>query len=89
MVGTMPTKCLKREWTAKRRLQKRIWWTQVKRAVIDHIKNDGAAHRKQVGVSFYRWLQTHGYPKGFQVLCANHNLKKHLIWMRSLLPPLS
>ena len=30
------------------------------------------------GVSFYRKLQKQGYPNGFQVLCANCNLRKAL-----------
>jgi hypothetical protein len=55
--------------------------------VIDHVKNDGAAHRKELrpdrprgasGQDFYRWLRDQGYPQDgrFQVLCANCNLAK-------------
>lgn len=46
---------------------------------IDHINNDGSKHRKTIGAegfSFYYWLKRNDYPKGFQVLCANCNLKK-------------
>ena len=43
---------------------------------IDHINNDGAKHRREVGRSLYSWLQKHGYPKGFQTLCANCNIAK-------------
>ncbi|MBV8535612.1 MAG: hypothetical protein JO128_08475 [Alphaproteobacteria bacterium] len=46
---------------------------------IDHVKNDGAHHRRRVGVSatFFRWLKDNGYPKGFQVLCSNCNHGRH------------
>jgi hypothetical protein len=46
---------------------------------IDHIFNDGAEHRKQVGSSktFYYWLKRNGFPKDrFQLLCHNCNLAK-------------
>lgn len=52
---------------------------------IDHINNDGAKHRKEIsnGKSLssatYRWLRSHGYPGGFQVLCQNCNYFKDLI----------
>jgi len=43
---------------------------------IDHINNDGARHRREVGRSLYSWLQKNGYPAGFQTLCANCNIAK-------------
>lgn len=44
---------------------------------IDHINNDGATHRKQMGTrSIGEWLYSHDYPKGFQVLCHNCNMAK-------------
>lgn len=45
---------------------------------IDHIKNDGSAHRKEVGASsLYRWLRKRGYPRdNFQLLCMNCNFSK-------------
>ena len=50
---------------------------------IDHINNDGAAHRRSLpngkystGERMYRWLKVNGYPDGFQVLCMNCNLGK-------------
>ena len=47
---------------------------------IDHIAGDGAAHRhainSRLGNDLYRWLKLHGYPPGFQVLCATCNLAK-------------
>lgn len=54
--------------------------------VIDHVNNDGAAHRREIeprngkargaGHLIYRWLAKYDYPGGFQVLCANCNMKK-------------
>jgi hypothetical protein len=49
---------------------------------IDHIKNNGAAHRKSImsgpGTSehLYSWLRDNNFPQGFQVLCMNCNLGK-------------
>ena len=46
---------------------------------IDHIKNDGAEHRKKKGVGtlLYQWLKQNNFPKGFQVLCYNCNIRKY------------
>lgn len=43
---------------------------------IDHIAQDGAEHRKSVGLkdAIYKWLKKANYPSGFRVLCANCNL---------------
>jgi len=45
---------------------------------IDHINNDGAEHRKNLGrTNIYSWLKANGFPKeGFQVLCMNCNFAK-------------
>lgn len=44
---------------------------------IDHIYEDGAAHRKKIGPSrIYRWLIKNNFPGGFQVLCFNCNWAK-------------
>jgi hypothetical protein len=47
---------------------------------IDHVDNNGAEHRRQMGdptgANFYSWLKQHGFPLGFQVLCANCNWAK-------------
>ena len=49
---------------------------------IDHIFNDGAAHKKERhkdggGRQLYLWLKQHGFPKDrFQLLCANCNFSK-------------
>ena len=52
---------------------------------IDHIDGRGAEHRTHLfgdrgmsGVHFYRWLHKNGMPTGFQVLCFNCNVSKHL-----------
>ena len=50
---------------------------------IDHVNNDGAEHRRQLGKfdgngkgagsQTMKWLKDNGYPEGFQVLCMNCN----------------
>jgi hypothetical protein len=50
---------------------------------IDHIKGDGAEHRKEIrlgkgikgagGSPMYNWLKKNNYPEGFRVLCYNCN----------------
>lgn len=50
---------------------------------IDHVNNNGAEHRKQMGYTdghgrIFRWLRKENYPPGFQVLCANCNWGKHM-----------
>lgn len=53
---------------------------------LDHINGAGEAQRKELnvigGVSFYRKLKNQGYPDGFQVLCANCNLRKEMVKTR-------
>lgn len=60
--------------------------TDVDMLSLDHIKNDGAAHRREHGgrghyggYMLYRDLQRDGYPEGFQTLCHNHQWKKELM----------
>lgn len=53
---------------------------------IDHVNNDGAKHRRQLGYNSgngkgassrtWKWLKDNNYPEGFQVLCMNCNLGK-------------
>lgn len=46
---------------------------------IDHIANDGAQHRREIGIggtTLYSWLRSNKYPSGFQVLCSNCNQSK-------------
>lgn len=47
---------------------------------IDHIEGGGTKQREEIGAGtkFYLWLEKHGYPRGFQVLCHNCNFSKHL-----------
>lgn len=51
---------------------------------IDHINNDGKAHRKVMGRkdwggrSLYLWLRKNNYPLGFQVQCFNCNLGRSI-----------
>jgi hypothetical protein len=40
---------------------------------IDHINNDGARHRREVGRNIKGWLYKMGFPGGFQTLCSNCN----------------
>ena len=56
--------------------------------VLDHINNDGAAHRKQEnlssrgsdksGITIYELIRKRGKIEGLQVLCANCNMIKHV-----------
>jgi hypothetical protein len=45
---------------------------------VDHINNDGAAHRKSIGGSSktYPWIIKHDFPDNFQTLCYNCNIAK-------------
>lgn len=41
---------------------------------VDHINNDGAAHRRKIGPhGIYKWLIQNRFPNGFQLLCFNCN----------------
>lgn len=60
--------------------------TDLDMLTLDHIANDGAEHRRQYtktgrggGAILYDTLIRQGFPKGYQTLCANHNLKKHIM----------
>lgn len=44
---------------------------------VDHINEDGAAHRKVVKRNMYNWLKRAGFPAGFQILCVNCNWGKY------------
>lgn len=54
---------------------------------LDHLNDDGSTHRKKIvsngtGIFIYEWAIRNNYPKIFQVLCYNHNMKKHLLQLR-------
>lgn len=45
---------------------------------IDHIKNDGAEHRRNFeGAKILGWIKNSGFPPIFQVLCRNCNWAKY------------
>lgn len=48
---------------------------------IDHIEGGGNTHRKEIGKygsGFFKWLIDNDFPEGFQILCHNCNMSKHL-----------
>ena len=55
--------------------------TDLDMLTLDHVNDDGAAHRKIDTVAatmIYHWVKKHKYPDGFQTLCANHQMKKEI-----------
>lgn len=56
--------------------------TEKRFLTIDHINNDGAKHRKEIGfrggIGIHLWLCKNAFPEGFQVLCFNCNHGKQL-----------
>lgn len=53
---------------------------------LDHVNNDGAKHRREYtksgrggGSALYFLITRNNFPEGYQTLCANHNLKKHIM----------
>lgn len=58
---------------------------------LDHIDNDGAKHRAELGfpercgggMFLYNFIIKNNFPKGFQTLCANHQLKKEILRKRA------
>lgn len=45
--------------------------------VINHIENNGAEHRREIGTgNLYGWLKSNKFPTGFQTLCWNCNAAK-------------
>jgi 5-methylcytosine-specific restriction endonuclease McrA len=47
---------------------------------VDHVHNDGATHRREIGRQsgsrLCRWLKARRFPPGFQTLCFNCNCAK-------------
>ena len=54
---------------------------------IDHINNNGNKQRRAIGgikgTGFYWWLRRNNYPLGYQILCANCNMKKEGLNLRN------
>lgn len=51
----------------------------IRALTIDHINGGGSKHRKIMKhAPIYPWLVSHGYPEGYQTLCANCNLIKRI-----------
>jgi hypothetical protein len=40
---------------------------------IDHIDNNGAKHRKEVGSHMMEWIIKNDFPEDLQIMCANCN----------------
>jgi len=54
---------------------------------LDHVNNDGSKDRVRgvtSGDSAYRKIIKEGFPDRYQILCANHNLKKYLEFVRAI-----
>ena len=66
--------------------------TDIDVLTLDHINEDGAKERRLLkdlygiakGNRFYVYLKKNNYPSGYQVLCMNHNWKKHFNHNRSI-----
>lgn len=55
--------------------------TELTFLTIDHVNNDGAEHRREIGSggsTIYWWLSARDWPPGYQVLCMNCNLGRQL-----------
>ena len=59
--------------------------------VLDHIDDNGATERRDLGGhnargwNFYQYLKQLGFPDGYQTLCCNHNHKKEMLRSRNKL----
>jgi hypothetical protein len=59
--------------------------TDIDVLTIDHIVNIGSNRETAGGgTTLHRWLISKGFPEGYQVLCANHNLKKEILRRREV-----
>lgn len=49
---------------------------------LDHVNNDGASHRREIGLRsgslFHKWVIENNFPDNLQLLCANCNQGKLL-----------
>lgn len=55
--------------------------TDIRFLTLDHVNNDGAAHRREIGkasgINCYRWARRNDWPAIFQVACFNCNSGRH------------
>jgi hypothetical protein len=66
---------------------KKCGYDNVDALSIDHINNNGAEHRKRIGIlnggqEFYMWLIKNKFPSGYQVLCLNCQMIKKLRYLK-------
>ncbi len=56
----------------------RCGFGDVRALCLDHINGGGTAHRRRLGngKNVWLWLARHGFPDGYQILCANCNAIK-------------
>lgn len=58
---------------------KKCGYSDIRALSIDHIKGDGAKHRREIGQhNLYKWLINNNYPDGYQVLCMNCQVIKRI-----------
>lgn len=66
--------------------------TDVDMLSLDHSANDGAIHRRSLnngsseggGSSVYADVKRRKFPKGFETLCCNHQMKKEILRRRAV-----
>ena len=48
-------------------------FSDIRALVLDHIHGGGTEHRRKLkaGANVWLWLARHGFPPGYQILCAN------------------
>ena len=53
-------------------------FSDIRALVLDHINGGGTEHRRvaRAGGNVWLWLARHGFPPGYQILCANCNAIK-------------
>ena len=53
-------------------------FSDIRALVLDHINGGGTEHRRELGCgrNVWLWLARHGFPPGYQILCANCNAIK-------------
>jgi len=56
----------------------RCGFPDIRALVLDHINGGGTEHRRtmKAGTNVWLWLARHGFPPGYQILCANCNAIK-------------